>query len=91
MKQDTLHIRDAVSKTITVTPQFATIISDFDDDEMVIPKEYMQTIEDMFQFAYNRADEFLEGKNGVMLSISGGQYPEQIGDKAQAIYKAVKQ
>ena len=90
MKQDILHIRDAVSKTITVTPKMATIISEYDDDEMVIPVKFLDTLEQMFEFAYNRADDFNESERGVKLNISGGQYPEQIGDKAQLIYETVK-
>lgn len=89
MQQDILHIRDVVSKTITVTPQMMTITSDFTSEEFLIPAVYLDTVEAMFQFAYNRADEFQEGKNGVMLSISGGQYPERIGDIAQLIYEKV--
>lgn len=89
MKQDVLYIRDAVSKTITVTPEMMTIISEHGDDELVIPNEYLPQVERMFEFAYNRADEFSESDNGVMLEISGGAYPEQIGDPAHDIYVKV--
>lgn len=89
-QQDILHIRDAVSKTITVTPVMATMTTDINDDELVIPKKYMQDIENMFQFAYNRADEFKEGAHGVMLNISGSKYPEQIGYIAQYIWEDIK-
>ncbi len=44
----------------------------------------------MFQFAYNRADEFTEGKTGVSLNISGDQYDEEIGQPAQVIYELVQ-
>lgn len=67
----------------------ATIISEFDDDELVVPQEFLPMIEEMFEFTYNRADEFKEGKHGVLMSISGGLYPEELGDKAQLIYEKV--
>lgn len=91
MKQDILHVRDALSKTFTITDTHITVISDFDDDEIVVPNQYIGILTDMFEFAYNRADEFTEGKNGVILNISGGAYPKEIGDKAQAIYELVTQ
>ena len=43
----------------------------------------------MFQFAYNRADEFIEGKTGVSLNISGDQWRRNWA-KAQVIYELVK-
>lgn len=90
MKQDILHIRDAVSKTITVTPQMMTIIGDLDHDEIVIPETFRDNVQQWFEFAYNRADDFKESKNGVMLNISGGQYPDDLGDAVHELYKELK-
>ena len=90
MKQDILHVRDALSKTFTVTDTMITLRTDLDRDEFVVPNQYIQIIEDMFQFAYNRADEFTEGKTGVSLNISGDQYDEEIGQPAQVIYELVQ-
>lgn len=89
MTQDTLYIRDAVSKTITVSPVMMTITGEYDGDEFVIPDKFAGDVRAMFEYAYNRADEFAESARGVSLEISGGAHPERIGDKAQAIYNEV--
>jgi len=86
LKQDVLHVRDAVSKTITVAGSMITITSDLIGDELIVSNDHAAEIESMFEYAYNRADEFSESENGVMLSISGGQHFTKIGDPVQKIY-----
>lgn len=86
MKQDILHVRDAVSKTITVHDNFITIRSDFDVDELVVDSKWSNEIERMFSFAKDKADEMHERHNGILLNISGGRYDKEIGSPAQTIW-----
>lgn len=89
-KQDVLHIRDAVSKTITVTETGMKMVNDLDYQETEISNEFASAVDAMFQFSYNRADEFNEDENGVTMSISGGQYEENIGNVAQNIFEEMR-
>lgn len=90
MKQDILHIRDAVSKTFTINPSFITVETDFDEDSIIVPNKYRESLMQMLEFSYNRADDFKESTHGVYVNISGSQYAKELGDIAQNIYEAVK-
>lgn len=73
---DTLHIRDAVSKTIIVNNGKMTLETDVEPTVYNIPSKYLDTIERFFDYAYSRADEFEESEAGVTLEISGGMYSD---------------